>query len=70
MTNPKLPLCPVCGRPMRLENVEERLAKLGVKYKHPLCPYGIVCCGRTLVIENDEEWLEVVRLLKEYHHIE
>jgi hypothetical protein len=70
MTHPKLPLCPVCEKPMQLQNIEEELAKLGVKYKHPASPYIMVCCGRTLIIENDAEWLEAIRLLKEYYHIE
>jgi hypothetical protein len=64
-----MPICPVCGNPMKLEDMREKLEKtLGLIYpEDDDAGYVIKCCGYRLLMENKEERREAVRLLKSYH---
>jgi hypothetical protein len=68
-SEPALPLCPICGKPMRLKDYGEPLAKnLGLVYDEGApARYAIVCCGYVLRMEDEAERREVVRLLRLYH---
>jgi hypothetical protein len=66
---PAMPLCHVCGKPMRLEDYGERLAKyLGLVYDEgDPARYAIRCCGYELRVEDEAKRREAVRLLRLYH---
>jgi hypothetical protein len=64
---PAMPLCPVCGKPMQLEDVRRKAAEMGYIIPGDDEQYVIHCCGYTLRICDDEKYLEAIRLLKQYH---
>lgn len=69
MKKPVLPLCPTCGKVMNLVDLRRLAASRGSIPPPFEDPFTIECCDRQLIISDNEEWREVIRLLKEYHKV-
>lgn len=67
---PELPLCPKCGKVMKLVDLRRLAAARGSLLPPFKDPYTIECCDRQLLISDNEEWREVIRMLKVYHNVE
>lgn len=70
MNKPELPLCYKCGKVMKLVSLRRWATEHGKHYPWPDDSYTIECCDRQLLISDNEERREVIRLLKEYHKTE
>ena len=63
---PDQALCPICGTPMRVIRYEDRARALGLTVPERGIP-SIECHGYQLIIEDDEEAEEIMKLLEAYH---
>jgi hypothetical protein len=66
----KSALCWNCGQPMKLENLQEKAEKLGIKYPPGQRKYHVYCCYVTNKEDSNEDDLEyqtVVALLRRYY---
>jgi|688.fasta_scaffold1063621_2 hypothetical protein len=62
---PKVVICPACGEPIKLVNLQELAKSLG--YKGREGAYAIECCDYEVTIDNTLEAARLLKLLQEYY---
>ncbi len=62
-----MPICQICGKPMRLIDVRAKAAALGLRLPGNDEQYVIQCCGHSLTIDDHEMAEKAVRNLQKYH---
>jgi hypothetical protein len=64
-----LPLCHVCGQPMKLMGLRAKAARLGLRLPNDEEQYVIQCCSYTLTIDDPALAEAAFRNLKSHHGI-
>lgn len=62
---PEIAICDKCDEPMKVIELSEKAAKLGVQVTKG--SYSIECCGFQLTIDDNDAHAELVNILLAYH---
>lgn len=62
-----MPLCHVCGKPMKMNGIRAKALKLGLRLPNDEEQYVIQCCGHELTIDDPAMAEAAFRNLKKYH---
>jgi hypothetical protein len=65
-----MPICWVCGKPMKLIGLREKAAKVGARLPDDEEQYVIQCCGHTMTIDDARLAGIATRNLKRYYDIQ
>jgi hypothetical protein len=64
-----MPICQVCGKPMKLVGLRARAAQVGLRLPNDEEQYVIQCCGYTMTIDDPVLAEIATRNLKAYYNI-
>ena len=64
----KAALCWKCGHPMKLDDLRQKAERLGMTYPAGQPRYHMYCCSEP-TIEDNEEYQEIVSLLRRYYGV-
>jgi hypothetical protein len=64
-----MPICDVCGKPMKLVGLREKAAIVGVRLPNDEEQYVVQCCGCTMTIDDPKLAEIATRNLRRYYYI-